>query len=32
VLTADFAGYRGRLNSAAPQWQWLLGITYRGAL
>lgn len=25
-------GYRGRLNSAAPQWQWLLGITYRGAL
>jgi hypothetical protein len=25
-------GYRGRLNSAAPQRQWLLGITYRGAL
>jgi len=25
-------GYRGRLNSAAPQRQFLLGITYRGAL
>jgi len=25
-------GYRGRLNSVAPQRQWLLGITYRGAL
>lgn len=25
-------GYRGQLNSAAPQRQWLLGITYRGAL
>ena len=25
-------GYRGGLNSAAPQRQWLLGITYRGAL
>ena len=25
-------GYRGRLNTAAPIRQWLLGITYRGAL
>jgi hypothetical protein len=25
-------GYRGHLNAAAPEWQWLLGITYRGAL
>jgi hypothetical protein len=25
-------GYRGRLNSEAPIRQWLLGITYRGAL
>lgn len=25
-------GYRGRLNSPAPLRQWLLGITYRGAL
>ncbi len=24
-------GYRGRLNTAAPTRQWLLGITYRGA-
>lgn len=25
-------GYRGGLNSAVPRRQWLLGITYRGAL
>jgi hypothetical protein len=25
-------GYRGCLTSVAPQRQWLLGITYRGAL
>jgi hypothetical protein len=24
-------GYRGRLDTAAPIRQWLLGITYRGA-
>jgi len=29
----DFdVGYRGRLNTVAPIRQWLLGITYRGAL